>query len=97
MIDCANDASIGLRFVSHNRPGSVQPHTLNSLVQKRFSGLRVLSCGQAKIDHLIVRAESPPQVAPLAIHPEYRFHQHANRRWPGKKISARLVNSDPNF
>ncbi|UOA16901.1 hypothetical protein DSM109990_03788 (plasmid) [Sulfitobacter dubius] len=43
--------------------------TLDRVVQKSFSGLRVPSCGEAKIDHLIVRVDSPPQVAPLAAHP----------------------------
>jgi len=65
MIDFANDASIGLRFVGHNRHGPVQSHTLNRLVQKGFSGLRVPSCGEAKIDHLPVRVDSPPQVRHL--------------------------------
>ena len=65
MIDFANDASIGLRSVVHNCHGPVQSHTLDRLVQKGFSGLRVPSCGEAKIDHLPVRVDSPPQVRHL--------------------------------
>lgn len=84
MIDFANDASIGMRFVGHNCHRPVQPHTLNRLVQKGFCGFRVPSCGEAEIDHLIVCVDSPPQVAPLAAHPDIGLINMPNDAGPAQ-------------
>lgn len=111
MINFANDALIALRFVGHNRHGRVQSHTLNRLVQKGFSGLRVPSCSEAKIDHLTVRVDSPPQVSPPAAHPDIGLINMPIDTGPAQKffrsfgqfrseflnpaIHRRPINSDP--
>ena len=65
MIYFANDTSIRLRLIGYNCHGPVQPHTLNRLVQIGLRGFRIAPCGQAKVDYLTVRINSPPQVAPF--------------------------------
>lgn len=66
VVDFADDASICLCFVGNNCHRTVQPHTLNRLVQKGLGSLCIPSRGQTEINHLAVRIDSAPQVAPLA-------------------------------
>lgn len=73
MIDVANDAPIGRRFVRADCDWPMQPDPLDGLVEESPGRPRVPSGGQSKIDHLTVRIDRPPEVAPFAFHADVSF------------------------
>ena len=73
MIDLSDHAPICMSLVGHNRHGSVQPNTLNRLVQKSFSGFRIPSRSEPEVDHLAVGIDGAPQIAPRAADADVRF------------------------
>ncbi len=70
VIDLTNDAPVGVRIVGTDRDGSVEPNPLDSAVEKGFSGLGFPASGQAEINHLAIRINRTPQVAPLSNNTE---------------------------
>jgi len=44
----------------------MEPHALDRLVEKGFRGFRISPRGEAEVDHLTVRVNRAPEVAPLA-------------------------------
>lgn len=73
VINLADDAPVGLRFVGHDRRRPMQPYTLNRLVQKGFGGFRVPPRGEAEINHLTVRINGPPKISPFAADTDVGF------------------------
>lgn len=73
MVDLANDPGVGRGFVCHNDDRPMQAHPLNRLVQKGLCRLRIPSCGKTEVDHLPVRIDGTPQVAPLAADADIGF------------------------
>ena len=70
VIDLTNDAPVGVRIVGTDRDGSVEPNPLDSAVEKGFSGLGFPASGQAEINHLAIRINRTPQVAPVSNNTE---------------------------
>jgi len=66
VVDLADDAPIGLRFVGTDRDRPMQTDTLYRLVEKGLGRLRIPPRGEAEVDHLAVCVDGAPEVAPLA-------------------------------
>ena len=65
-IDLAIDAPTGLGFIGHNCHRAMQPHSFNCLVQKGCGSFCIAPRGEAKVDHLAVGINSPPEISPLS-------------------------------
>ncbi len=62
---------VGLVEADRDRP--MPPNRFDRLAQKGPGGFRVPPCGQAKTNHLAIRIDRPPQVAPLAADTDIGF------------------------
>lgn len=73
MIDFADHPPVGGSLVCHNNDRTMEPHAFNRLVEKSLGCPRVASCGKAEVDHLAIRIDSSPQIAPFAADSDIGF------------------------
>ncbi len=66
VIDLTNNLGIGGRFVGANCDRTVQADAFDGVLEKSLCGFGIAPGGQAEIDYLSVRINSPPQIAPFA-------------------------------
>jgi len=65
MTNLTNITPTGWRFIGGDRDWSMKPDTLNRFVKKGLCRLCITMRGHTEIDHLAVRIDSPPHIAPL--------------------------------
>lgn len=66
MVDFADDAPIGVGLIGADLDCPMQPDPFDRVAKKCPRGLCITSFGQPEVDHLTVRIDCAPQIAPLA-------------------------------
>lgn len=73
VIDLADDAPIGVCFVSVYGDRSMQPHAFDCFAEKGLGRLCISARGESKVDHLAICIDCTRQMGPLPADPDVRL------------------------